>query len=111
MENGRKQRCNATLQPKLKLAQSHQIQGKGILQSGYLKVVERLHLHDRSHGTEGKGRFNTLVWAKRSEYLEGTSRSKTKATEEHKRKKCHKICKYTKISAAHYLVGGGTCFC
>jgi len=50
----------------------------------YLQVVERLHLHDRSHSAERKGRFNTLVGAKRSENLKGTSRSETKASEEHR---------------------------
>lgn len=68
--------------------------GKLALSKCYLQVTERLHLHDRSDSTEGKGHFNTLVWAKRGENLEWTSRSETKATKEHREgEKCHKMWK------------------
>lgn len=68
-------------------SKSSTVQGQWLLWSCYLQVSERLHLHDRSHSTEGKGHFNALVWANRGENLEWPGRSETKATEEHMRGK------------------------
>lgn len=52
----------------------------------YLKVIERIHLHNRPRSIEGKSHFNTLVRAERSKNLEGTSWREAKAEQRQKEK-------------------------